>query len=249
MKIVVVGGRGRIGARLVTTLTRGGHDVVAASRRSEVDVVTGLGLAEALRGASVVVDVSDSPAFEDAAVMNFFTTATRNLLAGEATAGVGHHVLLSIVGIDRVPHVGYYRAKSSQEQLIKDSSIPYSIVRATQFFEFLKIIADTLTQGSVVRAPPARMQPVAADDVTRVVAKVATGTPLNGTVEIGGPESFYMAALMQRVLGAWNDPREVIVDPHARYFGALLDESSLVPGDEAELGEIRLDDWLGRSGQ
>lgn len=247
MKIVVVGGRGRIGARLVTTLTRGGHDVVAASRRSGIDVATGLGLAEALRGASVVVDVSDSPVFEDAAVMNFFTTATRNLLAGEAALGVGHHVMLSIVGIDRSSQVGYYRAKSAQEQLIKDSSIPYSIVRATQFFEFLKIIADALTHGSAVRVPPVRIQPIAADDVARLVAEVSTGTPVNGTVEIGGPEPFYLAALMQRVLGAWNDPREVIVDPHARYFGALLNESSLVPGDEAELGEIRFDDWLGRS--
>ncbi len=247
MRVVVVGGLGRIGARLVTTLTRGGHDVVAASRRSGIDVVTGEGLAEALRGASVVVDVSDSPAFEDAAVMNFFTTSTRNLLAAEAAAGVGHHVVLSIVGIDRVPELGYYRAKLAQEKLIKDSSIPYSIVRATQFFEFLTIIADATTHGSAVRVPPARIQPVAADDVARAVAEFSTGTPLNDTVEIGGPEPFYMAALMARVLGARNDPREVIADSDARYFGALLDEYTLVPGDEAKLGKIRLDDWLGRS--
>lgn len=246
MRIVVVGGRGRIGARLVTTLTRGGHDVVAASRRSGIDAVTGEGLAGALRGASVVVDVSDSPAFEDAAVMSFFTTATRNQLAAEAAAGVGHHVLLSIVGIDRVPELGYYRAKLAQEKLVKDSSIPYSIVRATQFFEFLTIVADAATQGGVVRVPTARMQPIAADDVAGAVAAFATGTPLNRTVEIGGPEPFYMAALMQRVLAARNDPREVIADPGARYFGAALSERSLVPGDEAELGEIRFDDWLGR---
>ena len=247
MKIVVVGGRGRIGARLVTTLTRGGHDVMAASRRAGIDVVSGVGLAAALRGASVVVDVSDSPSFEDDVVMNFFTTATRNLLAGEAAAGVGHHVLLSIVGIDRVPHVVYYRAKSAQEQLIKDSSIPYSIVRATQFFEFLKSIADAATHGNAVRVPPVRMQPIAADDVARLVAESSTGTPVNGTVEIGGPEPFYLPGLMQRVLGAWNDPREVIADPQARYFGAVLNEGALVPGDAARLGGIRLDDWLGRS--
>lgn len=247
MKIVVVGGRGRIGARLVTLLTRGGHDLVAASRRSGIDAVTGEGLAEALRGASVVVDVSDSPAFEDAAVMSFFKTATRNLLAGAAAAGVGHHVMLSIVGIDRVPDGGYYRAKLAQEQLIRNSSIPYTIVRATQFFEFLTTIADAATHGSGVRVPPARIQPIAADDVARAVAEVATRTPLNGTIEIGGPEPFYMAALLQRVLGARNDPREVIVDPHARFFGAALNENSLVPGDEAVLGQIQFDDWLGRS--
>ena len=248
MRIVVVGGRGRIGARLITTLTRGGHDVVAASRRSGIDVVTGEGLAEALRGASVVVDVSDSPSFEDAAVMNFFTTATRNLLAGEAAAGVRHHMMLSIVGTDRLPDSSYFRAKFAQEKLIRDSSIPYTIVQATQFFEFLKTIADAATHGNVVRVPPARIQPIAADDVARALAKFATGTPLNGTVEIGGPASFFMAALMRRVLGAQNDPREVIADLHARYFGAALSERSLVPGDQAELGEIRFDDWLRHSG-
>ena len=247
MKIVVVGGRGRIGARLVTTLTRSGHDVVAASRRSGIDVVSGLGLADALRGASVVVDVSDSPSFEDAAAMRFFTTATRNLLAGEAAAAVGHHLMLSIVGIDRASQHGYYRAKLAQEQLIKDSSIPYSIVRATQFFEFLKIIADAATQGSAVLVPPLRVQPIAADDVARLVAEFASGTPANGTVEIAGPEPFSLVALLQRVLGAWNDPREVIADQHGRYFGAVLDEGALVPGDAAKLGGIRLDDWLAQS--
>ena len=246
MRMVVVGGLGRIGARVVTTLTRGGHDVVAASRRSGADIITGAGLAEALRGASVVVDVSDSPAFGDAEWMKFFTTGTGNLLAREAAAGVGHHVAVSIVGIDRLPNCGYYRAKVAQEELIKDSSIPYSIVRATQFFEFLGTIADVATQGSTVRVPAARMQPIAADDVARAVADLATDSPLNGTVEIGGPERFYFAPLMRRVLGARNDPREVIADRHAQYFGTLLEESSLVPGDKAKRGAIRFDDWLGR---
>ncbi len=246
MKIVVVGGRGRIGSRVVTTLTRDGHDVVAASRRSGIDVVTGEGLAEALKGASVVVDVSDSPTFEDATVMHFFKTSTRNLLAGEAAAGVGHHVMLSIVGIDRLQDCGYYRAKLAQEKLIKDSSIPYSIIRATQFFEFLNSIADFATHGSAVRVPPARIQPIAADDVARAVAMVSTGTPVSGTVELGGPEPFYLGVLIQRVLGGLNDPREVIVDPSARWSGAVLTERSLLPGDRAELGEIRFDDWLGR---
>ena len=244
MKIVVIGGQGRIGARLVSTLTRGGHDVVAASRRSGVDIVTGKGVADTLRSATVVVDVSDSPAFEDAAVMNFFTTGTRNLLADEATAGVGHHVTLSVVGTDRLPDCGYYRAKLAQETLIRDSSIHYSIVRATQFFEFLETIAAVATQGSAVRVPTAHIQPIAADDVARALARVATGMPLNGTVEIGGPESFYFPALIQRVFGARHDPPEVIPDPQARYFGALLDERSLLPGDKAKLGKIRFDDWL-----
>jgi len=247
MKILVVGGSGLVGSRLVTMLTRDGHDVVAASRRSGVDAVTGEGLAEALRGASVVVDVSNSPSFEDAAVMKFFKTSTHNLLTGEVAAGVRHHVALSVVGTGRLLQSGYLRAKFAQEKLIKDASVPYSIVQATQFFEFLGIIADAATHGNAVRVPPVVIQPIAADDVARAVAKIATGTPLNGTVEIGGPEPFYLDGLLQRVLGASNDPREVIADPHARYFGAELNERSLVPGDEAELGEIRFDDWLGRT--
>ena len=247
MKIVVVGGSGLIGSKLVTMLTRDGHEVVAASRRSGVDVVTGEGLAEALKGASVVVDVTNSPSFEDAAVMKFFKTATHNLLAAEAAAGVGHHVALSVVGTERLLRSGYLRAKFAQEKLIKDSSVPYSIVQATQFFEFLKTIADAATHGNAVRVPPVHIQPIAADDVARAVAKIATGTPLNGTVEIGGPEPFYLDGLIQRVLGARNDPREVIADPHARYFGTELNERSLVAGDEAELGEIRFDEWLGRT--
>jgi uncharacterized protein YbjT (DUF2867 family)/nitrite reductase/ring-hydroxylating ferredoxin subunit len=247
MKIVVVGGSGLVGSKLVSMLTRDGHEVVAASRRSGVDTVTGEGLAEALNGAAVVVDVSNSPFFEDAAVMKFFKASTHNLLTCEAAAGVGHHVVLSVVGTGRLLQSGYFRAKFVQEKLVKDSSVPYTIVQATQFFEFFGTIADAATHGNVVRVPPVLIQPIAADDVARAVARTATGTPLNGTVEIGGPEPFYLDGLLQRVLGARNDPREVIADPHARYFGTELNERSLVPGDEAELGEIRFDEWLGRT--
>jgi uncharacterized protein YbjT (DUF2867 family) len=244
MKIVVVGGSGRIGAKLVTILTRDGHKVVAASRRSGVDAVSGAGLTDALRDASVVVDVLNSPSFEDTAVMKFFTASTQNLLACEAAAGVGHHVMLSVVGTERLLQSGYLRAKFAQEQLIRDSSVPYSIVQTTQFFEFLTGIADAATQGTAVRVPPVLIQPIAADDVARAVAKIATGTPLNGTVEIGGPEPFYLDELIRRNLGARNDLRDVIVDPHARYFGAEINKRSLIAGDEAELGNIRFDDWL-----
>jgi uncharacterized protein YbjT (DUF2867 family)/nitrite reductase/ring-hydroxylating ferredoxin subunit len=246
MKIVVVGGSGLIGSKLVTMLTRDGHEVVAASRRSGVDAVTGEGLARALRGAAVVVDVSNSPSFEDTAVMKFFKASTHNLLTCEAAAGVGHHVVLSVVGTERLLRSGYLRAKFAQEKLVKDSSVPYSIVQATQFFEFLSRIAAA-THGNAVRVPPVLVQPIAADDVARVVAKIATGTPLNGTVEIGGPEPFYLEGVIQRVLGARNDPRDVIADPHSHYFGTELSERSLVAGDEAELGEIRFDEWLGRT--
>ena len=247
MKIVVVGGRGLIGSKLVTILTRDGHEVVAASRRSGVDAVTGEGLAEALSGAAVVVDVSNSPSFEDAAVMKFFKSSTHNLVTAEAAAGVTHHVAVSVVGTGRLLGSGYLRAKFAQEKLIKESSIAYSIVQATQFFEFLTNIADAATHGIAVRVPPVHIQPIAADDVARAVAKIATGSPLNGTAEIGGPEPFYLDGLLQRVLGARNDPREVIADAHARYFGTELEERSLLPGDEAELGEILFDDWLGRT--
>jgi uncharacterized protein YbjT (DUF2867 family)/nitrite reductase/ring-hydroxylating ferredoxin subunit len=244
MKIVVVGGSGLIGSEIVTTLARDGHEVVAASRRSGVDAVTGDGLADALRDASVVVDVSNSPSFEDAAAMKFFKTSTHNLLAAEAAAGVRHHVALSVVGTERLLGSGYLRAKFAQEKLIKESSIPYSIVRATQFFEFLSRIADAATHGNAVRVPPLLIQPIAADDVAGAVSTIATGSPLNRTLEIGGPERFYLDGLLQRILGAHNDPREVIADRHARYFGAALDEHALLPGDEAELGEMRFDDWL-----
>lgn len=247
MKIVVVGGGGLIGSRLVTTLTSEGHDVVAASRRSGVDAVTGEGLADALRDSAVVIDVSNSPLFEDAAVMKFFKTSTHNLLTAEAAAGVKHHVALSVVGTGRLLQSGYLRAKFAQEKLIKESAIPYSIIQATQFFEFLETIANAASHGSTVRVPPVLIQPIAADDVARAVAKIATGTPLNGAVEMGGPESFYLDGVIRRVLGAHNDPREVVTDPHARYFGTELSERSLVAGDEAELGEIRFDDWLART--
>jgi len=245
MKIVVVGASGLIGSKLVTMLRNDGHDVVAASRRSGVDVVSGDGLAEAVKGASVVVDVTNAPAFEDAAVMKFFKTSTHNLLTAEAAAGVRHHVALSVVGTGRLLQSGYLRAKFAQEKLIKASSIPYSIVQATQFFEFLTNIADAATHGTAVRVPPVQVQPIAADDAARMVATIATGSPLNGTVEIGGPEPFYLDGLLRRVLGARNDSREVIADPHARYFGAELNERSLVPGDEAQLGETRFDEWIG----
>src|SRR4051812_17113966 len=209
MKIVVLGGRGLIGSKLVTMLP--GHDVVAASRRSGVDVVSGEGLADALRGASVVVDVTNASSYEeDAEVMKYFKTSTHNLLAAEAAAGVTHHVALSVVGAERLLRSGYLRAKFAQEKLIRDSSIPYSIIQATQFFEFLQGIADAATHGSAVRVPPVLIQPIAADDVARAVARIATGTPLNGTVEIGGPEPFHLDGLIQRVLGAHNDPRDVI---------------------------------------
>src|SRR5262245_47979431 len=249
MKIVVVGGAGLIGSRLVGLLTGDGHEVLAASRRSGVDAVTGEGLAEALSGAAVVVDVSNSPSFEDAAVMKVFKTSTHNLLTAEAAAGVGHHVVLSVAGTDRLLRGGYFRAKFAQEKLIKESSIPYSIIQATQFFEFLTSIADAAAHGNAVRVPPVLIQPIAADDVARAVVQVVTGTPLNGTVEIGGPEPFHLDEVIQRVLGARNDPREVIADPHAHYFGTELEQRSLVAGEEAELGEIRFDDWLGRTTQ
>jgi uncharacterized protein YbjT (DUF2867 family) len=200
MKIVVVGGSGLIGSKLLATLTRDGHEVVAASRRSGVDAVTGDGLAEALSGASVVVDVSNSPCFEDAAVMTFFKTSSYNLLTAEAGAGVRHHVALSVVGSGRLLRSGYLRAKSAQEKLIEESPIPYSIIQATQFFEFVTTIADAATHGNNVRVPPVLIQPIAADDVARAVAKIATGSPLNGTVEIGGPEPFYLDGLIQWVL-------------------------------------------------
>jgi uncharacterized protein YbjT (DUF2867 family)/nitrite reductase/ring-hydroxylating ferredoxin subunit len=247
MKIVIVGGGGLVGSKLVTMLLGDGHVVVPVSRSSGVDAVTGEGVAEALSGAAAVVDVLNSPSFEDAAVMKFFKTSTQNLLTAEADAGVKHHIALSVVGTGRLLKSGYLRAKFAQERLIKDSSIPYSIVQATQFFEFLKTIADAATHGNAVRVPPVLIQPIAADDVARAVAKFATATPLNGTVEIGGPEPFYLDGLIQRVLGAHNDPREVIADPHARYFGTELNERSLVPGDEAELGETRFDEWLHRT--
>lgn len=220
---------------------------MAASPDSGVNALTGEGLAEVLKGARVVVDVSNSPSFADAPVMEFFRTSTGNLLTYEAAAGVGHHVALSVVGSDRLPDSGYLRAKLAQEKLIKESSIPYSVVRATQFFEFVNRIADEATDGNAVRLPHALIQPMAADDVADAVARVATGFPLNGTVEVAGPERFHFDELIRRGLAARNDPREVVTDPRARYFGAELSELSLVPGNGAQLGETRFDDWLSRS--
>ena len=247
MKIVVIGGTGLIGSKVVSKLGGRGYDVVAASPNSGVNTLTGEGLAEVLEGASVVVDVSNSPSFEDAAVMEFFQTSTSNLLAYEAAAGVGHHVALSIVGTERLPDSGYMRAKVAQEKLIKESPIPYSIVRATQFFEFLTRIADSATEGNTVRLPPVGFQPLAAEDVASQVAKVAIGAPLNGTVEVAGPEQFRFDEFISRGLSARKDPREVIADPHAPYFGAELSERSLVPNNGALLGETRFEDWLSRS--
>ena len=244
MKIVVIGGSGLIGSKLVPKLRERGQEALAASPNSGVNSVTGEGLAEALKNASVVVDVSNAPSWEDEAVMNFFKTGTRNLLSYEAAAGVGHHVALSVVGSERMLESGYFRAKIAQEDLIKVSAIPYSIVRATQFFEFIKGIADFSTDGSKVRLPSALIQPMAADDIASAVARVAMGSPVNGTVEVGGPEKFRLDELVRRGLAAWNDPREVVADPHARYYGIEVSERTLLPGDDAQLGETRFETWL-----
>jgi uncharacterized protein YbjT (DUF2867 family) len=247
MKIVVIGGSGLIGSKLVGKLRASGHEVIAASPNSGVNTVTGEGVAEALQGASVVVDVSNSPSFEDAAVLKFFETSTRNLLTYEAAAGVGHHVALSVVGTDRLSESGYFRAKIAQENLIKNSTIPYSIVHATQFFEFLKGIADISTDGDKVRLPPVLFQPMAADDVASGVGKIAVGPPVNGIVEIGGPEQFRLDDLVRRRLALLEDPREVIADPQARYSGAQVSERTLVPDNNARLGETRFENWLTQS--
>jgi alpha-beta hydrolase superfamily lysophospholipase/uncharacterized protein YbjT (DUF2867 family) len=247
MKIVVIGGSGLIGSKLVTRLRGVGHEVVAASPDSGVNTITGEGLAEAVRGASVVVDVSNSPSFDDAAVMTFFETSTRNLLAQETAAGVRHHVALSVVGTERLAESGYFRAKIAQEQLIKDSAIPYSLVHATQFFEFLKGIADLSVQGGKVRLPPVLFQPMAADDVASALAWIAAGPPVNGTVEIAGPEHFRLDELVRRRLAELGDPREIIVDPDARYSGATVGLRTLLPHSTALLGETHFDAWLARS--
>jgi len=244
MKIVVIGGTGLIGSKVVAKLSALGHEAVAASPNSGVNTLTGEGLSDVLENAQVVVDVSNSPSFADAAVMNFFQTSTRNLLSYESAAGVRHHVALSVVGTDRLPESGYLRAKVAQEKLIKEGSIPYSIIHATQFFEFVNRIADEATSGNSVHLPSVLFQPMAAEDVADEVCRVAIGSPLNGTVEIGGPEQFRFYELIRKALSARNDPREVIADPHARYFGTELSERSLVPDDGARLGKIRFDEWL-----
>jgi uncharacterized protein YbjT (DUF2867 family) len=247
MKIVVIGGTGLIGSKLVKKLREGGHEAVAASPNTGVNSVTGEGLANALKGASAVVDITNSPSWEDAAVLNFFETSTRNQLAYEAAAGVRHHLALSVAGTERLLESGFFRAKLAQENLIKASSIPYSIIRATQFFEFVKQIADFAMEGNKVSLPPALFQPMAADDVASAMARFATGSPVNGTVEIGGPEQFRLDELAQRHLAALQDPREVIPDPHARYYGIQVSERTLVPNNDARLGDTHFEDWLNQS--
>jgi uncharacterized protein YbjT (DUF2867 family) len=244
MKIVVIGGTGLIGSKLVAKLTEHGHEAVPASPNTGVNTLTGEGLADVLRGASVVVDVSNSPSFADEAVLAFFTTSTTNLLAAEAAAGVGHHVALSVVGTERLSESGYFRAKIAQEKLIKASAIPYSIVHATQFFEFVKSIAQEATDGNTVHLAPVLIQPMAADDVAKAVGRTAVGAPLNGTIEVAGPEQFRLDELIRMALEARGIDLDVVADPRARYFGALLGERTLVPGAGAMLFETRFKDWL-----
>jgi len=246
MKIVVIGGTGLIGSKLVSNLNQQGHEAVAASPSRGVNTITREGLAAAMEGASVVVDVSNSPSFEYGAALEFFQISTRNLQSAETAAGVGHHVALSVVGTDRLAESGYFRAKIAQEALIKASSIPYSIVRATQFFEFIKSIADAATDGNTIRLAPVLFQPMASDDVATAVGRIAIGGPVNGVIEVGGPEQFRFDGVVRHFLGSRNDPREVVADPEARYFGAVLAERTLVPEKDAMLGETRLDDWLSR---
>jgi uncharacterized protein YbjT (DUF2867 family) len=247
MKIVVIGGTGLIGSKTVAILRQGGHDVTAASPKSGVDTITGEGLKQALAGAQVVIDLANSPSFEDKAVLEFFQTSGRNLLAAEAAAGVGHHVALSIVGTDRSPDNGYFRAKVAQEKLIEAAGIPYTIIRSTQFMEFLRGIADSATEGNKVRISPGLFQPIASDDVAGFVADVAQAPPRNGILEIAGPERAPFNDIVARYLRAVGDPREVVRDPEARYFGGSVEERSLVPLGEARLGRVGFDEWFRRS--
>lgn len=247
MKIVVIGGTGLIGTKLVANLRQRGHEVVAASPASGVDTITGEGLAEALAGAQVVVDVANSPSFEEKAVLEFFETSGRNLLAAEAVAGVKHHLALSVVGTHRLPDSAYFRAKIAQEELITASPIPYTIVHSTQFMEFLGSIAQSGTEGQTVRLSPAFVQPIAADDVAAAMADFTVGAPVNGTVEVAGPERVRLAELVQRFLKAKGDPREVIADVHAPYFGAELKDDTLTAGPDARIGPTSFADWLGKS--
>jgi uncharacterized protein YbjT (DUF2867 family) len=244
MRIVVIGGSGLIGSKLVTTLGERGHDAVAASPDTGVDTLTGEGLADALADASVVVDVSNAPSFEDAAVLEFFDRSSRNLLAAAAAAGVGHHVALSVVGTERLAESGYFRAKIAQERLIEQSSIPYSIVHATQFFEFMKSIAEAATHGNTVRLPPALIQPIAADDVAGALGEVSVRAPLNGIMEIAGPDQFRLDELIRERLSATGDTRRVVSDSHAAYFGITPGERTLLPGDDAYIAHTRFGDWL-----
>ncbi|MDX0464455.1 SDR family oxidoreductase [Sinorhizobium medicae] len=246
MKIVVIGGTGLIGSKLVGNLRERGHEVLAAAPNTGVNTITREGLAEALNGADVVVDVANAPVWEDKAVLDFFETSGRNLLAAEAAAGVRHHIALSIVGSERLPDNGYFRAKVAQENLIKASGIPYTILRATQFFEFVGGIAQSATAGQEIRLSPALIQPIASDDVAAALADVAVAPPVNGTVEIAGPEAIPLDELVRRFLRATEDQRKVLPDVHARYFGAVLDDQSLTPRDNPRIGAIRFEDWLGR---
>ncbi|MET0814582.1 MAG: SDR family oxidoreductase [Pseudoxanthomonas sp.] len=247
MKIVVIGGTGLIGSKLVKKLVERGHQAIAAAPDRGVNTITREGLAQAMDGTQVVVDVANAPAWDDQAVLDFFQTSGRNVLAAEAAAGVGHHVALSIVGSDRNPDNGYFRAKVAQENLIKASSIPYSILRATQFYEFVGGIAQAAAVGGEIRLSPALVQPIASDDVAEALADIAVAGPLNGTVEVAGPEALPLDELVGRLLKATQDPRKVVPDVHARYFGAELDDQSLTPGEGARIGGIRFDDWLDRS--
>lgn len=244
MKVVVIGGSGLIGTKVVNNLRALGHEVVAASPKSGVNTLTGEGLATALAGARIVVDVANSPSFEDRAVLEFFETSGRNLLAAEAAAGVAHHVALSVVGTERLLASGYFRAKMAQEKLITASKVPYTIVRATQFFEFARSIAQDATAGSTVRLPVALMQPIVSDDVAAALTRVVLETPVNGIVEIAGPEQIPQDELVRRFLRASGDARTVVTDPRARYFGTELNDQSLTPGANARLGFVRFDDWL-----
>ncbi|MER9999079.1 SDR family oxidoreductase [Mesorhizobium sp. M0051] len=247
MKIVVIGGTGLIGSKTVERLRKKGHDVLAASPNSGVNTVTGEGVAAALAGAQVVVDLANSPSFEEKAALEFFAASGRNLLAAEAAAGVRHHVALSVVGTDRLQGMGYFRGKLLQEKLIKESGIPYTIVHATQFFEFTAAIANTGAVGDTIHMSPAYFQPMAADDVADAMADVALATPLNGTTEIAGPERVRMSELVGRFLKATNDPRKVVADPGALYYGQVaIDDRTLVPGENARIGAVHFDEWLSR---
>ncbi|WP_194722085.1 SDR family oxidoreductase [Noviherbaspirillum malthae] len=246
MKIVVIGGSGLIGSNIVNRLRRDGHETLAASPSTGVNTVSGEGLGEALAGAQVVVDVANSPSFEDRAVLEFFETSGRHLLAAEAAAGVKHHVALSIVGTDRLPDNGYFRAKLAQENLIKASKIPYTILRATQFFEFMEGIINSADDGGTIRLSPALIQPISADDVSAALADIAVGTPVNGTLEVGGPERFPLDDIARRFLAMRSDKRQVIADVHARYFGSELDDRSLVTSGSARISPTRFHDWLER---
>jgi uncharacterized protein YbjT (DUF2867 family) len=247
MKIVVIGGSGLIGSKLVNLLRARGHQVLAASPNTGVNTLTGEGLKEALAGAQVVVDVANSPSFEDKAAMDFFTTSGRNLLAAEKAAGVKHHVALSIVGTQRLVDSGYMRAKAVQENLIKTSSIPYTILESTQFFEFIERIAKSALDGEVYRLSPALVQPIVSDEVVEQLGDIALGTPLNGTAEVAGPEAIRLDELARQVLVARQDPRQIVADTHARYYGAELNDASLIPGPEAHLGSVTFSDWLRQS--